>query len=69
MPNDDLSFDLLRLVAHELKTPLNAVQGFIELIEAAGPLTDRQKHFLRTRALWPGSYGSSNWGFAGYGEA
>lgn len=50
MPNDDIHFDLLRLVAHEMKTPLNAVQGFIELIEAGGPLTDRQKHF-RDRAL------------------
>jgi signal transduction histidine kinase len=45
MPNDELSYDLLRLVAHEMKTPLNAVQGFIELIAMGGPLTDRQKHF------------------------
>jgi len=50
MPNDELPFDLLRLVAHEMKTPLNAVQGFIELIEHGGPLTDRQKHFCE-RAL------------------
>jgi signal transduction histidine kinase len=50
MTNDDLRFDLLRLVAHEMRTPLNAVQGFIELIELGGPLTERQKHFC-DRAL------------------
>lgn len=50
MTNDDLPFDLLRLVAHEMKTPLNAVQGFIELVELGGPLTERQKHFC-DRAL------------------
>ncbi len=50
MTNDDLPFDLLRVVAHEMKTPLNAIQGFIELIEMGGPLTERQKHFC-DRAL------------------
>lgn len=48
--NDDLPFDLLRMVAHEMKTPLNAVQGFVELIERGGPLTERQKHYC-DRAL------------------
>lgn len=37
--------DLLSIVAHDLKTPISAVKGFIELVQQAGPLTDQQKHF------------------------
>lgn len=43
-------FDLLHNFAHDLKTPLGATKGFIELIEASGELNDRQQHFAH-RAL------------------
>lgn len=42
--------DLLGVVAHDLKTPISAVKGFIELIQHTGPLTERQMHFSE-RAL------------------
>lgn len=35
----------LHTVAHDLKTPINAVRGCIELVQHAGPLNDQQKHF------------------------
>lgn len=42
--------DLLAIVAHDLKTPITAVRGYIELIERTGELNDKQKHFCE-RAL------------------
>jgi signal transduction histidine kinase len=42
--------DLLGEVAHDLKTPLTAVKGFIELVQASGELNERQQHFSE-RAL------------------
>jgi signal transduction histidine kinase len=37
--------DLLREVAHDLKTPITAVSGYIQLIQNAGPLNENQMHF------------------------
>ena len=42
--------DLLGVVAHDLKTPISAVKGFIELMQHVGPLNERQMHFSE-RAL------------------
>lgn len=42
---EDFHNDLISIVAHDLKTPISAVKGFIELVQQAGPLTDQQKHF------------------------
>ncbi len=42
--------DLISIVAHDLKTPISAVKGFIELLQHSGPLTERQMHFSE-RAL------------------
>ncbi len=42
--------DLLAIAAHDLKTPITAVRGYIELIEKVGELNDRQHHFCE-RAL------------------
>jgi signal transduction histidine kinase len=36
----------LRFVAHEMRTPIGAVRGFIELVENLGPLNDEQMAFL-----------------------
>ncbi|MCC6611993.1 MAG: HAMP domain-containing histidine kinase [Anaerolineae bacterium] len=38
--------DNVRFVAHEMKTPVSAINGFIELAENSGPLTDSQAEFL-----------------------
>jgi signal transduction histidine kinase len=43
--------DLLRVVAHDLKTPITSVSGFIQLIQNDAPLTERQTHFSE-RALY-----------------
>jgi two-component system OmpR family sensor kinase len=37
-------------LVHDLKTPLSAVKGFIELIQQSGPLNDQQMRFSN-RAL------------------
>jgi light-regulated signal transduction histidine kinase (bacteriophytochrome) len=44
-PQDDFYNDLISIVAHDLKTPISAVKGFIELVQQAGPLNDQQQHF------------------------
>lgn len=38
-------FDSLHNFVHDLKTPLSAVKSFVELIEHAGELNERQRHF------------------------
>lgn len=47
---DDFYNDLISIVAHDLKTPISAVKGFIELVQQAGPLNEQQTHFSE-RAL------------------
>jgi|FLYN01.1.fsa_nt_gi signal transduction histidine kinase len=37
--------ELLHTVVHQLKTPINAARGCIELVQNLGPLTERQAHF------------------------
>lgn len=46
----DLGSDLLRVAAHELKSPIGAVRGCIDLIEQMGPLNEGQQKFAN-RAL------------------
>jgi signal transduction histidine kinase len=43
-PNDSW-IELLSVIAHDLKTPISAVKGFIELIQFSGPVNDKQRHF------------------------
>ncbi|MDX2136724.1 MAG: HAMP domain-containing sensor histidine kinase [Chloroflexota bacterium] len=45
-----LSFDNIRYIAHELKNPIGATKGFIDLAENAGELNPMQHQFLE-RAL------------------
>jgi signal transduction histidine kinase len=47
---NDFYTDLISVVAHDLKTPISAVKGFIELVQQAGPLNQQQEHFSE-RAL------------------
>jgi signal transduction histidine kinase len=47
MPDQhDSWLENIRIVAHELKTPIFAARGFIELVENLGPLTDKQTQYL-----------------------
>lgn len=43
---DDYATDLISIVAHDLKSPVSAARGFMELIEATGDLNERQVHYL-----------------------
>ncbi|MFF5227746.1 sensor histidine kinase [Dactylosporangium sp. NPDC000521] len=36
----------LRQLSHELRTPLTGIRGYTEVLEQAGPLTERQRHML-----------------------
>ncbi len=42
----DHQHDPLREAAHELKTPVAAVKGFLELVQQAGPLNELQLRYL-----------------------
>lgn len=42
-PNDWA--EIISIVAHDLKTPITAVKGFIELIKYSGPMNERQDYF------------------------
>lgn len=44
--HDDFERDLISIVAHDLKTPISAVKGFIQLIEHLGPINDQQRHLV-----------------------
>lgn len=41
--------EFIRLIAHDLRSPLTSVQGFASMLdqEIAGPLNERQKHFTQ----------------------
>ena len=42
--------EFIAAIAHDLRTPLTAAQGYIELLDRAGPLTEMQRDFVQ-RAL------------------
>lgn len=43
---DDFERDLISIVAHDLKTPISAVKGFIQLLEHVGSLSEQQQHLV-----------------------
>lgn len=45
-----LQKDVLSVVSHDLKAPMNAARGFIELVQHVGDLNERQQYFCE-RAL------------------
>jgi two-component system, OmpR family, phosphate regulon sensor histidine kinase PhoR len=44
---DRIKSDFVATVSHDLRSPLTAILGYVELIERAGPVTDRQRDFIR----------------------
>jgi two-component system, OmpR family, phosphate regulon sensor histidine kinase PhoR len=44
---DQIKSDFVATVSHDLRSPLTAILGYVELIERAGPITDRQRDFIR----------------------
>lgn len=45
MTDDFISKDLLADVVHDLKSPLSAVRGYIDLVQQTGPLTEDQEKY------------------------
>ncbi len=43
---DRLKSEFVSTVSHDLRTPLTTVQGYIELLERVGPLTEMQQSFI-----------------------
>lgn len=39
--------DFVSTVSHDLRSPLTAIMGYVELIERAGPVNDTQRDFIR----------------------
>ncbi len=39
--------ELISIVAHDLKTPIVATRGFIELVEYSGELNERQQYYIQ----------------------
>lgn len=46
MSKSDDWLENIRFVAHEMKAPIGAIKGFVELTEAMGPLNDKQIQYL-----------------------
>ena len=44
---DRIKSDFVSTVSHDLRSPLTAILGYVELIERAGPVTDQQREFIR----------------------
>lgn len=44
---DRIKSEFVSTVSHDLRSPLTAVMGYVELLGRVGPLTDQQKEFIR----------------------
>jgi len=44
---DRIKSDFVSTVSHDLRSPLTAILGYVDLIERAGPVNDLQKDFIR----------------------
>jgi len=43
---DRIKSDFVSTVSHDLRSPLTAIMGYVELIERVGPTNDRQREFI-----------------------
>lgn len=44
---DAIKTDFVNTVSHDLRSPLTAIMGYVDLIERTGPVTDMQRDFIR----------------------
>jgi len=44
---DQVKSEFVSIVSHDLRSPLTAIMGYVELLERAGPLNDLQRDFVR----------------------
>jgi two-component system phosphate regulon sensor histidine kinase PhoR len=43
---DRIKSDFVSTVSHDLRSPLTAILGYVELIDRAGPITEQQREFI-----------------------
>ena len=48
---DRIKTEFVTTVSHDLRSPLTAILGYIELIDKVGPLTEQQREFVRRAQL------------------
>ena len=44
---DRIKSDFVNTVSHDLRSPLTAILGYVELIDRVGPINDQQREFVR----------------------
>jgi len=44
---DRLKSDFIHTISHDLRSPLTAIMGYVELLERVGPLNDQQRAFVK----------------------
>lgn len=44
---DRIKTDFVNTVSHDLRSPLTAILGYVELLDRVGPVTDQQREFIR----------------------
>ncbi len=44
---DRLKSDFIHTISHDLRSPLTAIMGYVELLDRVGPLNDQQKTFVK----------------------
>jgi two-component system, OmpR family, phosphate regulon sensor histidine kinase PhoR len=44
---DRLKSDFIHTISHDLRSPLTAIMGYVELLDRVGPLNDQQKQFVK----------------------
>jgi two-component system NtrC family sensor kinase len=44
---DRLKSDFIHTISHDLRSPLTAIMGYVELLDRVGPLNDQQKDFVK----------------------
>jgi PAS domain S-box-containing protein len=44
---DQMKSDFVHAVSHDLRSPLTAILGYVDLLDRVGPLTDQQKEFVK----------------------
>jgi two-component system NtrC family sensor kinase len=44
---DRLKSDFIHTVSHDLRSPLTAIMGYVELLDRIGPLNEQQKEFVK----------------------
>jgi two-component system phosphate regulon sensor histidine kinase PhoR len=44
---DRIKSEFVSTVSHDLRSPLTAILGYVELIDRAGPVTEQQREFIR----------------------